>query len=78
MGCEMITLTEFQFVKAIYIKANSQLVKSLTFEMNDGERYSYGKDPIVESAYNHTVFEFTDMQRLMGAYGHQIKLEDGS
>ena len=46
------------------------MVKLITLELNDGKKVSFGKEPLVEQAFNHTVFEFSDRQRLMGAYGH--------
>ena len=53
------------------------MVKHMKFKKNNGYVYEYGKQPNIEAAFNHTVFEFSDAQRLLGAYGHEVETDDG-
>jgi hypothetical protein len=47
-GCTPITIPEGQFIQNIYIKASSEMVKTITLELNDGNRVTFGKEPLVE------------------------------
>ena len=76
-GCETLYVGDDEFISEIYVKANQEYVKYIAVHMSNGNKYEYGKQPIIDAAFNHTVFEFSDSQRFLGLYGHETETEDG-
>ena len=47
-GCRDIEVPEGTFIKNIFVKANGEMIRTITLESSDGYTLTIGEDPIVE------------------------------
>jgi hypothetical protein len=82
VNCTDVKVPDGEFVEYMRVVSDNVFVSSIQIHFSGGEFYRFGElNPIMDndnSAFNHTVYNFTDEMRLMGAFGHELELTDGT